>query len=80
MFGFNNIYIIDNYSTDGTYEKIMSLKEDTPINVFRETDYKLKGNYMTDLIKKYCKNEKYRFTILFFTNDIFMDECICTTT
>ena len=26
LFGWNNIYIIDNYSTDGTYETIMDLK------------------------------------------------------
>lgn len=63
MFGFNNIYIIDNYSTDGTYEKIAELKEKTPINVYREADYKLKGDYMTNLIKKYCRGERFSFPI-----------------
>lgn len=63
MFGFNNLYIIDNYSTDGTYEKIMKLKSETSINVYREWDYSLKGVHMTDLIKNYCRNERFSFPI-----------------
>ena len=50
IFGYRNLYIIDNMSTDGTYEKIMKYKP-LGIQVFRETDYKEKGVYMTKLIK-----------------------------
>ena len=63
LFGWNNIYIIDNYSTDGTYETIMDLKN-LGINVFRETDYRKKGEYMTNLIKIYCnENETLAFPL-----------------
>ena len=55
MFGFSNIYVIDNYSTDGTYEAIKEFSH--LINIFREPDYKKKGDYMKDLIDKYCHNE-----------------------
>jgi hypothetical protein len=54
MFGYDNIYVIDNYSTDGTYEL---LQKYTPgINLYRERDYKKKGEYMTHLINTYAKN------------------------
>ena len=55
MFGFSNIYIIDNYSTDGTYETIKEFSN--LINIFREPDYSKKGDYMKNLIDKYCNNE-----------------------
>ena len=51
IFGYNNIYIIDNFSTDGTYELI--LKFNNLINIYRKDDYKKKGVYMTELINKY---------------------------
>jgi hypothetical protein len=63
MFGFENLYIIDNYSVDGTYEKIMNLKLNTPINVYREWDYTLKGKYMTELIRRHCMNDRFSFPI-----------------
>ena len=37
-------------STDGTFEKIMKYRN-LGVQVFRESDYKEKGNYMTRLIK-----------------------------
>lgn len=62
LFGWTNIYIIDNYSTDGTYEIIQEC-ESLGINIFRETDYKKKGEYMTLLIKKFASNERFAFPI-----------------
>lgn len=50
IFGYRNLYIIDNMSTDGTFEKIMKYRK-IGVQVFRESDYKEKGNYMTRLIK-----------------------------
>lgn len=50
IFGYRNLYIVDNMSTDGTFEKIMKYRK-IGVQVFRETDYKEKGNYMTRLIK-----------------------------
>jgi hypothetical protein len=52
MFGWNNIYIIDNYSSDGTWEKINEYSN--LVNIFREPDYSKKGEYMKNLINKYC--------------------------
>jgi len=57
MFGFENIYIIDNFSLDGTYESLLMLKEKYGIHVTRLPNYKQKGVYMTSLVKKFCINE-----------------------
>ena len=54
IFGYNNIYVIDNYSTDGTYEILQ--KFSPGINLYREHDYKKKGEFMTNLINKYAIN------------------------
>lgn len=61
LFGFENIYIIDNYSTDGTYEIINEFKD--YINIFREDDYKKKGIYMTLYIKTYSHLNELSFPI-----------------
>jgi hypothetical protein len=55
MFGFSNLFIIDNNSTDGTFEKIKEFNG--MVNIFREPDYAKKGEYMKKLIDKYCINE-----------------------
>ena len=57
LFGFNNLYIIDNLSLDGTYEALLQLKKTHAIHVFRLPDYKKKGEYMSSLIKRYGSNE-----------------------
>jgi hypothetical protein len=63
MFGWNNIYVIDNYSTDGTYEVLQEFKQ-LGISVFREQDYRKKGEYMTNLIRKYSSgDDKLAFPI-----------------
>ena len=56
MFGWNNIYVIDNYSTDGTYEIIQEFKD--LIHISREPDYRKKGEYMTNLINTYCNGDE----------------------
>jgi len=56
MFGWNNIYIIDNYSTDGTYEIIKEF-EKLNIHIERQPDYRKKGEYMKRLIDAHCKND-----------------------
>ena len=61
LFGFNNIYVIDNYSTDGTYEEL--LKFGNLINVSRQSNYTEKGNYMRSYIDKYCDPEEIAFPI-----------------
>jgi hypothetical protein len=60
-FGWNNIYIIDNYSTDGTFEIINKFQK--LINISREENYKHKGLYMKNLINKYCSNNDIAFPI-----------------
>ena len=61
MFGWNNIYVIDNYSVDGTYEVIN--KFNNLINISREHEYKKKGEYMKNLISRYCSKEELAFPI-----------------
>ena len=41
LFGYENLFIVDNMSTDGTFEKINSYKN-RGIHIFREQDYKKK--------------------------------------
>ena len=54
IFGIDNIYVVDNYSTDGTYE---ILEKNIPsTNLFREKNYKKKGIFMTYLMNTYAKN------------------------
>jgi len=57
IFGYKNIYVIDNFSRDGTYETLVNLKNKYEINVCRLPDYKKKGVYMSTLIKTFSKNE-----------------------
>jgi len=61
MFGWNNIYIIDNYSSDGTWEKINEFSH--LVNIFRENDYSKKGEYMRNLINTYCYDGEIAFPI-----------------
>ena len=81
MFGWKNIFIIDNYSTDGTWEKINEFKE--LVNIFREPDYSKKGEYMRDLINKNCADGEIAFPIdidefivYFDNNNIIIDKDI----
>lgn len=57
LFGYTNLYIIDNFSLDGTYEKLLELKQKYNINIVRLPDYKKKGFYMTSFLRTLCKNE-----------------------
>jgi hypothetical protein len=57
IFGFNNLYIIDNYSLDGTFQILLNLKQKYNINIIRLEDYKKKGQYMTKLMKSFCIND-----------------------
>ena len=50
LFGYNNLYIIDNYSSDDTYRILQKYEKEKGINLSREMDYKKKGEYMTNLI------------------------------
>ena len=61
MFGWQNIFIIDNYSSDGTWEKINEFKD--LVNIYRESDYSKKGEYMRDLINKNCCDGEIAFPI-----------------
>ena len=57
IFGFKNLYIIDNFSLDGTFQKLLKLRDKHAINVCRLHDYRKKGEYMTSLFKTFCNNE-----------------------
>lgn len=50
LFGYNNLYVIDNYSSDNTYKILEKYKKEKGINLTREKDYRKKGEYMTNLI------------------------------
>lgn len=53
IFEYKNLFIIDNYSDDGTYEKLLRLKN-VGINLYRKPDYKKKGEYMTQFYETCC--------------------------
>ena len=50
IFGFSNLHIIDNYSTDNTY-KICKQFLSKGITLSRKSDYKKKGLYMTEIMR-----------------------------
>lgn len=51
LFGYRNLYIVDNFSDDGTYEKILKYKK-IGVNISRHNDYTKKGEIMTKMIKR----------------------------
>lgn len=57
IFGFKNLYIIDNLSLDETFKKLLILRKKYAINICRLPDYRKKGQYMTNLFKTFCNNE-----------------------
>ena len=57
LFGFKNLYIIDNISKDGTYEELLKLRNKFGINIWRSANYKKKGDYMTLLLRSFGKGE-----------------------
>ena len=62
IFGYRNLHIIDNNSDDGTYEKIIKYKK-IGVNIYRESNYKLKGKLITSLIKEEQKIDAYELAI-----------------
>ena len=59
IFGYKNLFVIDNYSTDGTYERLLEYVNKNKINLYRKSNYKHKGKYIEKLIRHYCN--KYDF-------------------
>ena len=57
IFGFKNLYIIDNMSVDGTYEKLLEFQQTHGCNVSQESYYSFKGEYMTEYIRKFCSEK-----------------------
>lgn len=53
IFGFRNLYVIDNFSTDGTFEILQKYQKKYNISLFRKKDYSLKGKYMDELVSKF---------------------------
>jgi hypothetical protein len=64
IFGFRNLYIIDNLSRDGTWQELCRLKSIYKgLNICQLPDYKKKGNYMTSFIKSFCSRGDFAFPI-----------------
>ena len=60
LFGYPNLHIIDNMSTDGTHEKLVDLQSAHGCSVVQRPNYALKGDYMTQMIREYCNHkDKY---------------------
>lgn len=57
IFEFENLYVIDNFSSDGTYETLIELQNKYNINVKRLDNYKKKGLYMTYFLREHCRKE-----------------------
>ena len=51
LFGYDNLYVIDNFSTDGTYEILEKYRNDKKIFLIRESDYRKKGAFMRYYMK-----------------------------
>jgi hypothetical protein len=49
LFGYQNLYVIDNMSEDGTFEKIQEYQS-KGVFLIQKEDYKSKGEYMNELI------------------------------
>ena len=62
IFGYDSIFVIDNFSTDGTYE-VLKKFQSKGIHLSRKHDYKLKGYYMQELISRYCDGNTLAFPI-----------------
>lgn len=62
LFGYSNIYVIDNYSDDGTYEQLIKFKQ-LGINLTRKFDYSKKGEYMTRCYNKFCEPDDIGYPI-----------------
>jgi hypothetical protein len=72
LFGWSNIYIIDNFSDDGTFEILQKFKD--MIHIYREPDYKKKGEYMTYLINRHCNDGEIAFPLDIDEFIVFYDE------
>lgn len=62
IFGYNNLYIIDNNSNDGTFEQLIKFKS-LGVNLVRKSDYSKKGEYMTHYYNKFCEPEDIGYPI-----------------
>lgn len=62
IFGYRNLHIIDNYSDDGTYETLLKYTKDG-VHVYRELDYRRKGDLMTKLINDQKEVDPYEVAI-----------------
>lgn len=62
LFGYNNLFIIDNLSNDNTYDICLKYKQSHNINLYQKDDYKKKGVYMKQIILENLNNN-YDFFI-----------------
>lgn len=56
LFGYENLHIIDNGSSDGTYERLVDLQKYHGCVIIQLQDYRMKGVYMSRLIMQYCED------------------------
>ena len=56
LFGYNNLFIIDNISNDNTYNICLKYKQSHNINLYQKNDYKKKGIYMKQIILENLNN------------------------
>jgi len=52
LVGYTNLYIVDNMSTDGTYERLQQFQKEQKINLVQDIHYRNKGDIMTNLMRK----------------------------
>jgi hypothetical protein len=74
MFGWKNIHVIDNLSTDGTFQKIQQFSH--LINIYTEPDYRKKGDYMKALIDAHATPDDIVFPIDIDEFIVYYDDCI----
>ena len=56
LVGYENLHIVDNISTDGTYERLEELRKKHGCHLWRLEDYTKKGDYMSILIRQFCQD------------------------
>lgn len=57
LFGYSNIHVVDNMSTDNTWLKLKQMHRELGISIHRCTDYKRKGDCMTHIMRTHAKTE-----------------------
>jgi len=63
LFGFRNIYVVENYSQDGTFEVLEYYQKRFGLNLSRERKYIKKGETVTKIIRSFKSKDVVAFPV-----------------